>query len=62
MPYHHPVAVAVNVVWWGLFWGGFGTWLGALAGMLAERAPASSSQRPDGKADRSECVAGARQK
>jgi hypothetical protein len=60
MPYHHPVAVAISVVWWGLFWGGFGTWLGALAGMLAERAPASLSQGPDGKADRREQAADAR--
>jgi hypothetical protein len=54
MPYHHPVAVTISVVWWGLFWGGFGTWIGALVGMLAESASASSSPRPDGKADRRE--------
>jgi hypothetical protein len=53
MPYYHPVAVALSVVWWGLFWGGFGTWLGALVGMLAETAPAAASQGPDVKADRS---------
>ena len=51
MPYHHPVAVMISVVWWGLFWGGFGTWLGALLGMLAERAPASLCHGPDSNAD-----------
>jgi hypothetical protein len=59
MPYQHSVAVAISVVWWGLFWAGFGTWLGALVGMLAETAPAASSQRPDVKADRREHAADA---
>jgi hypothetical protein len=57
MPYYHPVAVTMSVVWWGLFWGGFGTWLGALLGMLAERAPASLRHGPDSNADCSEDAA-----
>jgi hypothetical protein len=39
--------VAISVVWWGLFWGGFGTWLGALAGMLAERGDLRPHDQPE---------------
>ena len=43
MPYRHPVAVALSVLWWGAFGGCFGASLGALACLLTERAPATPS-------------------
>jgi hypothetical protein len=56
MPYRHPVAVAANVLWWGLFLGCLGASLGALLGLGAEQAGAaqatrlpSSSRRPLGR-------------
>jgi hypothetical protein len=39
MPYHHPVAVTLSVVWWGVFCGCSGAVAGALLGMWAERTP-----------------------
>src|SRR5262249_4024448 len=32
MPYHHPVGIAISVIWWGIYWGCFGASLGALFG------------------------------
>jgi hypothetical protein len=48
MPYHHPVGVAVSVLWWGLYFGCFGTSLGALLGLWAEQTPAPPSQGSEG--------------
>jgi hypothetical protein len=39
MPYHHPVAVALSVLWWGFYFGCFGASVGALVGVLTGRAP-----------------------
>jgi hypothetical protein len=39
MPYHHPVAVAISVLWWGIYFGFFGASVGALVGVLTEREP-----------------------
>jgi hypothetical protein len=39
MPYRHPVAVAISVLWWGLFFGCYGASVGALVGFLTDRAP-----------------------
>jgi hypothetical protein len=39
MPYNHPVAKAISVLWWGLYFGCFGTSVGALVGVLTDRAP-----------------------
>ena len=39
MPYRHPVAVALSVLWWGLYFGCFGASVGALLGVLTDRAP-----------------------
>jgi hypothetical protein len=39
MPYHHPAAVALSVLWWGLYFGCFGASVGALVGVLTGRAP-----------------------
>jgi hypothetical protein len=41
MPYHHPVAVTVNVLWWGVFLGCLGASIGGLVGLWAE-----STRRP----------------
>jgi hypothetical protein len=54
MPYRHPVAVTISVLWWGVYFGCFGAGIGALLGLWTGRAPASlslGSGRP-GKADR----------
>jgi len=37
MPYHHPVAVAISVIWWGVYIGCFGASLGALVGLFTGR-------------------------
>jgi hypothetical protein len=39
MPYGHPVAVTISVLWWGLYFGCFGASVGALVGVLTDRAP-----------------------
>jgi hypothetical protein len=39
MPYRHPAAVALSVLWWGLYFGCFGASVGALVGVPADRAP-----------------------
>jgi hypothetical protein len=42
MPYHHPVAMGISVLWWGIFLGCFGA-SGALVALLSERTPISPS-------------------
>src|SRR5262249_26478241 len=37
MPYHHPVAVAISVLWWGIYLGCLGASIGALWGLMTER-------------------------
>src|SRR5262249_11440739 len=37
MPYHHPVAIAVSVIWWGIYIGCFGASLGALVALFTTR-------------------------
>jgi hypothetical protein len=39
MPYPYPVAVAISVLWWGLYFGCVGASVGALVGVLTDRAP-----------------------
>jgi hypothetical protein len=48
MPYHHPVGMLVSVLWWGLYFGCFGTSIGALVGLWAEQYPARPSQEGEG--------------
>ena len=48
MAYGHPVAVAVSVLWWGLYFGCFGASVGALVGALTDRAPPRPSATWDG--------------
>jgi hypothetical protein len=40
MPYHHPVGVALSILWWGTYFGCFGASIGALVGLWAEQHPA----------------------
>jgi hypothetical protein len=47
MPYRHPVAVTLSVLWWGIYLGCLGAALGALLGLLSKRNPASSSESSD---------------
>jgi hypothetical protein len=48
MPYARPVAVALSVLWWGLYLGCFGASLGALLALLTERTAARPFRVPDG--------------
>jgi hypothetical protein len=36
LPYHHPVAVVMSVLWWSLYLGGLGASIGALIAVLTE--------------------------
>jgi hypothetical protein len=40
MPCRHPVGVASSVLWWGIYLGALGASVGALAGLVTNRAPA----------------------
>jgi hypothetical protein len=44
MPYHHPVAVVLSALWWGIYLGCFGGSVGALIALVTDRAPAPASQ------------------
>jgi hypothetical protein len=49
MPYHHPVAVVISTLWWGIYLGCFGASVGALVAMPFEGAavlPASEVGLP----------------
>ena len=48
MPYLHPVAVTISVLWWGIYLGCFGASNGALLGMWAEQVPAPPAPSSDG--------------
>jgi hypothetical protein len=37
MPYRHPVAVTISVLWWGIYLACFGASIGALVGLWAEQ-------------------------
>jgi hypothetical protein len=39
MPYRQPVAVAISVLWWGIYFECFGAGVGALVGVLTNRRP-----------------------
>jgi hypothetical protein len=51
MPYRHPVAVTISVLWWGMYLGCFGASIGALLGLWAEQPQAPPSQRSDGSGE-----------
>src|SRR5262249_15710375 len=48
MPYHHPVAVVISALWWGIYLGCFGASIGGLLGGWAERTSAPPSRRSGG--------------
>ena len=48
MPYRHPVAVTISVLWWGIYLGCFGASIGALLGLWAEQMPAPPAPADDG--------------
>ena len=48
MPYCHPVAVTMSVLWWGLYFGCFGASVGAIVGVVADREPLLPSATWDG--------------
>jgi hypothetical protein len=41
MPYTHPVAIAISMIWWGTYTGCLGASLGALLGLLTYCSPSS---------------------
>jgi hypothetical protein len=45
MPYRHPVAVAISVLWWGIYFGCFGASVGALVGVFTNRPPPRTRAR-----------------
>jgi hypothetical protein len=47
MPYHHPVAVTVSGLWWGVYCGCLGASFGALAGLCAGPALVCPPRVPD---------------
>ena len=48
MPYCHPVAVTMSVLWWGLYFGCFGASVGAIVGVVADCEPLLPSATWDG--------------
>jgi hypothetical protein len=44
MPYHHPVAVTISILWWAIFLGCFGASIGALLGLWKNRNERSSER------------------
>ena len=48
LPYRHPVAVTLSVLWWGIYLGCFGASIGALLGLWAEQMPAPPAPSDDG--------------
>jgi hypothetical protein len=42
MPYHHPVAMSISVIWWGIYLGCFGASLGGLFGSFTQCAPSAA--------------------
>jgi len=51
MPYRHPVAVTISVLWWGIYLGCFGASIGAVLGLWAEQTQAPPSQLSDGSGE-----------
>jgi hypothetical protein len=52
MPYHHPVAVVISALWWGIYLGCFGASVGALIALFIHWA---TSPRCDHKLEREDC-------
>jgi hypothetical protein len=45
MPYHHPLAIAISAIWWGIYVGCFGGSIGALIGLCARRRSSDKCSR-----------------
>jgi hypothetical protein len=62
MPYHHPIAVTISVIWWGIYIGCLGASLSALVGLLrhAENVPIylHAADRLDHAARQGHCLLG----
>jgi hypothetical protein len=54
MPYRHPAGTAMSMLWWGIYFGCFGVWLGAVWGASVERIRARMSQKSRAKAEKLE--------
>ena len=54
MPYRHPVGISLSMLWWGIYFGCFGVWLGAVLGASVERIRGRLSERSRAKADKLE--------
>jgi len=52
MPYSHPVGVTISALWWAVYFGCFGIWLGSTLGMFTQRAWVFLAVRSDGKVER----------
>jgi hypothetical protein len=49
MPYRHPVAVTISILWWGIYFGCFGAYIGALLGLGKNRTASWSERANEGK-------------
>jgi hypothetical protein len=45
LPYRHPVAVTISVLWWGIYLGWLGASMGALLGLWAEQTAIQAGER-----------------
>ena len=56
MPYRHPVGITISMLWWGIYFGCLGVWLGAVLGASVERIRSRLSERSRAKADKLDCA------
>jgi hypothetical protein len=56
MSYRHPVGITLSMLWWGIYFGCFGVWLGAVLGASVERIRNRLSERSRAKADKLDCA------
>lgn len=54
MPYRDPVGIAISMLWWAIYFGCFGVWLGAVLGASVERIRVWLSQKSRAKAEKLE--------
>ena len=46
-PYEYPASIVMSMLWWGIYVGVPGAWLGAMLGMLVERLAAVPTVQPE---------------
>ena len=56
MAYRHPIGITLSMLWWGIYFGCFGVWRGAVLGASVERIRSRSSERSRAKADKLDCA------